>query len=514
MIQCHTTHVHISKPSRSSPIRSGRARRGLGDTLRLSLTTLLLASVGSAQSDAVLRHAWSPSDDTAVGTSIERASDRLRVTIVEAGGADERLEIEAPAGRYGSFAVAVNGVLVATIDTIEPALEVDPESIDVVVADESDDAEEFREPSHHRSNVEDRWPAGFTYVFSDDLELGFDPDHGAQAVGLRFPEVPIPAGSTVLAAELRFTAYANPVAGSDGELTLIITGEASGSVAPFTDDPNERIGPNPPSFGVTGRERTDARVTWLVDEPWDEGAAYASSDVSAIVQEVVDRTDWAPGGSLAFIIEGDGAGSDFRRAYSSVGAASMRDMAPSMWVRYQPPVDTLRAHATTRVALAPGENELLVIPYETRQARGPAGEPLHLMLVRHDTVVVEAGDPGATDTMRSPPVPGADRLDSGELTGVDGRRIGSLQLTSLLNGKSVLSVRWQIAVPVDAEAWVALGTCDEHGGRLTPLNPIGGASGESETILPFGGSALRFGRFVIVLEGAAGREIACGEVEF
>ena len=175
MIQCHTTHVHISKPSRSSPIRSGRGRRGLGDTLRLSLTTLLLASVGSAQSDVVLRHAWSPSDDAALGTSIERAGDRLRVTIVEAGGADERLEIEAPAGRYGSFAVAVNGVLVATIDTIEPALEVDPESIEVVVADESDDAEEFREPSHHRSNVEDSWPEGFTYVFSDDLSWASTP---------------------------------------------------------------------------------------------------------------------------------------------------------------------------------------------------------------------------------------------------------------------------------------------------------------------------------------------------
>lgn len=59
-------------------------------------------------------------------------------------------------------------------------------------------------------------------------------------------------------------------------------------------------------FNVSSRDRTEASVTWTPGA-WTSNAraeAQRTADLSAIVQEIVDREGWAEGNAMAFIIEG------------------------------------------------------------------------------------------------------------------------------------------------------------------------------------------------------------------
>jgi len=141
---------------------------------------------------------------------------------------------------------------------------------------------------------------------SSDLELGeYDTwtqdgvEQGLQTIGLRFNNITIPAGSSILAASIQFTADntgADPV-------QLTIFGEANSNPITFTNDDDL----NP--YDITSRERTVANAVWDVP-PWpnegDAGIDQRTVDLASIVQEIVDRGDWASGNSLAIIMEHSG----------------------------------------------------------------------------------------------------------------------------------------------------------------------------------------------------------------
>lgn len=174
-----------------------------------------------------------------------------------------------------------------------------------VIASETDDAEEFNSAS-----TEDpvAWPAGWTYTGSSDLELAFDPGHADQHVGLRFSDVAIPAGATIDAAYIVFTAHAEP--GTANPVNLTIAGQASTAPETFTSDADTES-----SADISSRDTTAATAEWAITEAWTAGAEVQSADVSAIVQEIVDMEGWAAGNAMAFIITGEG-GPDYRRAES------------------------------------------------------------------------------------------------------------------------------------------------------------------------------------------------------
>ena len=144
---------------------------------------------------------------------------------------------------------------------------------------------------------------GMLTITSSDLELGEydtwtqnDVEQGLQTIGLKFNDITIPPGAPILAASIQFTADntgADPV-------QLTIFGENSS--APESYD--EAI-----FYHITTRSRTVASVVWDV-QPWettgDAGPAQQTADLTAIVQEIVNRGDWASGSSMAFILEHSG----------------------------------------------------------------------------------------------------------------------------------------------------------------------------------------------------------------
>ena len=225
-------------------------------------------------------------------------------------------------GFVGWSGEACDGVMTATCTFVMPAGgatvtanfdEVEFQTLVVQVGANSDDAEEFLTASLGNPT---RWPEGYTYVRSNDLELGYDPLHGPQAVGLRFEGVAIPADATILDAVLTFTAFENPETGSGGTVGLVVTGEASATSETFFDDPNDPDA-NPASSDVTSRTRTDESVDWTIDETWTADASYDTPDLGGIVSEIIALGGWSSGGAMTFIIEPtDASSTEFRRAYA------------------------------------------------------------------------------------------------------------------------------------------------------------------------------------------------------
>jgi chitodextrinase len=156
----------------------------------------------------------------------------------------------------------------------------DPVSLSLRVALGSDDAEE-------------RLSSGSVNLTSNDLELGLDGSR-AQAVGLRFAGVDIPAGATILSASLLFTADEVKT----GPSALSIRGVAADDAPSFSG-----------TAGVSGKPTTTASVAWSPPD-WTlvgaAGAAQRTPDLTEIVQEIVSRPGWAANQALAFVIAGTG----------------------------------------------------------------------------------------------------------------------------------------------------------------------------------------------------------------
>jgi type IV pilus assembly protein PilY1 len=117
-----------------------------------------------------------------------------------------------------------------------------------------------------------------------------------QTVGLRFDNVDIPQGASINSAYLEFEA--SEVATDTANLT--ITGELETDPATFTDADHHvssRLSTSP----------TTNTVAWSGVEAWDSiGTKYLSPDISDIVQELVDQTDFCGGNAMAFFLTGTG----------------------------------------------------------------------------------------------------------------------------------------------------------------------------------------------------------------
>ncbi len=138
---------------------------------------------------------------------------------------------------------------------------------------------------------------------SSDLEVGeYDTwtqngiEQGVQTIGLRFNNIDIPAGATVLSANLQFTCDAT----GDDDCEMTIYAENVGNAMPFTED----------FYNVSTRTKTVESVVWTVP-PWlnsgDAGLAQKTPDIYNVAQEVLSRADWSAGNSMVFILTPSGA---------------------------------------------------------------------------------------------------------------------------------------------------------------------------------------------------------------
>jgi hypothetical protein len=113
--------------------------------------------------------------------------------------------------------------------------------------------------------------------------------------GIRFPGLPVPHGGQVVSARIQFESY---LADTD-PASVTFRGEASDNAPTY-----ESVGGN-----VSSRPDTNAAVVWNPDA-WtavgQSGAAQLSPDLSAILQEIVDRPGWSAGNAAAFTVTGTG----------------------------------------------------------------------------------------------------------------------------------------------------------------------------------------------------------------
>ena len=83
------------------------------------------------------------------------------------------------------------------------------------------------------------------------------------------------------------------------ETNLTIQGQADDDAAGFTSSTGD----------ISERSRTGASVAWA-PPAWDvvgeAGADQRTPDLSAVVQEVVDRAGWARGNALVVLVSGTG----------------------------------------------------------------------------------------------------------------------------------------------------------------------------------------------------------------
>jgi hypothetical protein len=166
-------------------------------------------------------------------------------------------------------------------------------------------------------DAEERSADGSMSLGGAVLDLAQDPGV-SDTVGLRFAGLALPPGATIVAAWVQFQAAES----STGAAALLIEGQAADDAAAFSGT----------SFDLGSRPRTAAQAAWSPPD-WatlgEAGSDQRTSDLAAIVQEIVDRPGWTSGNALALIIGGSG-----RRA--AVAHEGTPAAAPLLHIEYTP----------------------------------------------------------------------------------------------------------------------------------------------------------------------------------
>jgi MSHA biogenesis protein MshQ len=106
---------------------------------------------------------------------------------------------------------------------------------------------------------------------STDLELIRD-EEADQLVGIRFPNLAIPQGASILSAQIEFI-----VDERGSELTM--RAEARDDAAAFIEVDKD----------ISDRPLSEAEVTWSEPARDNIGALQPTTDLTSLVQEIVDR---------------------------------------------------------------------------------------------------------------------------------------------------------------------------------------------------------------------------------
>jgi len=166
-------------------------------------------------------------------------------------------------------------------------------------------------------DVEETISSGSTKFGNDDLELTEDGSNN-QIVGMRFVNIAIPKDALITNAYIEFETD------ETGSVPTSVTfyGEASDSAPAF-----EWCGSST-CFTLSTRPKTTASVAWNNIPAWNiVDEKHQSPDLSPIVQELVSRSGWASGNSMAFFVTGSGT----RTAESFNGEALA---APLLHIEY------------------------------------------------------------------------------------------------------------------------------------------------------------------------------------
>ena len=180
-----------------------------------------------------------------------------------------------------------------------------PITISSRVSSSSDDAEEAQS-------------TGSVDLSSSDLELGAEDGTSStlQLVGMRFTNLQIPQGASILNAYIEFEVDETGSASTN----LTIKGQGADNPTTFVNQ----------TRNITFRPATNASVAWNNLPGWTVvSEKKVTPDISSIIQEIVNRPGWTNGNSLVLTIEGTG-----RRTAESYNGESAN--APLLVVTYIP----------------------------------------------------------------------------------------------------------------------------------------------------------------------------------
>lgn len=127
-----------------------------------------------------------------------------------------------------------------------------------------------------------------------------------QLDGLRFQNITIPQGATITSANIQFTANAGDTSTT---VNAVIRGEATDDATTFAATTNN----------ISARTTTSASAAWTGIGSWTNGQTTNATtpDLAGIVQEIVNRGNWASGNAMSFIISDNSSSANTqRRAYS------------------------------------------------------------------------------------------------------------------------------------------------------------------------------------------------------
>ena len=167
-------------------------------------------------------------------------------------------------------------------------------TIEVQVSSGDDDLEEYIDGPGQTEEVGSLDPG------SSDLELGTERvESRPQLVGIRFQNVQIPLSARILSAYIQFAVDESK---STEDATYSISAQASANAAAFDAAMNGNISsrevfPDTVAWNVKGG-------TWTVEG--EAGPNQRTSDISTLVQQIVNQQDWQAGNACVFTIQGTG----------------------------------------------------------------------------------------------------------------------------------------------------------------------------------------------------------------
>ncbi len=166
-----------------------------------------------------------------------------------------------------------------------------------------------------QDDAEENAASGSMYLDSSDLEFTED-GSTAQVVGMRFVDVAVPPGATIVEAYVQFQ-----VDETDSEATaLTIRGQRSDHAPAFGSN----------SRNISSRPLTQASVAWMPPAWTSVGAAgpdQRTPNLASVLQEIVGQPGWQSGNALALIVSGTGE----RTAESHDGNASAAPLLHVAW---------------------------------------------------------------------------------------------------------------------------------------------------------------------------------------
>jgi len=167
------------------------------------------------------------------------------------------------------------------------------------------------------TNPEDDWFRQTNGNISDDWDVlsSFRNDWWADGFGLSFSGLDIPAGATILSANLNLTAYlgGSDGAGGQGDIYGIELADLE-PATPAILFASPRLGP----------------ISWNLTGEWAWLESIESPDISTLVQDIVNLGGWVSGNTMSFYMR-----NGFGDGYWALSRDWSTDFAPQIKIGYQ-----------------------------------------------------------------------------------------------------------------------------------------------------------------------------------